>query len=276
MRVAAAQRSVAVTEAGSGTRHGFRAIVRHVIRGSRGSRSSLDGPSLEGDAAAAADRDALDAYVTELHNSQPTDRQQWDARERQARRSSTSIVGSLGMMGSPKASGSHGSNKAEKSSRRHSCSALSPQQLSLSWDTPAVEGLGVGLAAMLPPHDLEASSLDSPPPVEPLRVRRRSSALSLSTSSSAESRPSSLSSPATPRTATATFDTDARGLRKERRRSSVAAVGASNEDSARRFPEVRSPPPEGCSSPEPLGRRSSALRRHRSSTREMRDIRATL
>ena len=303
MRVAAAQRSVATTEAGSGTRHGFRAIVRHVIRGGR-PRSPRDdaASSLEGDAAAAADRDALEAYVVEPHNTPPTDRQQWDARERQARRSSTSVIGSPNLTGSPKGSSSHGgsgsgSKKAEKRSRRHSCSALSPQQLELAWDASAGEGLGEGLAAMLPPHDLlTASSLDSPPPAEPLRVRRGSSALSLSTSSteplrvrrgssalsvstvstslSADAPLSSLSSPATPGSATATFPTDARGLRRGRRRSSTERAGASGEDSARKFPEVRSPPPGVCSSPEPPRRRSSVRREN--TTQELWEVRTTI
>ena len=78
MRVAATQRLVAEAEAGSGTRHGFRAIVRRAITGKPREPSA---PQLEGGAAEQADHDALEAYVNELHLWQPTGRNQWDARE---------------------------------------------------------------------------------------------------------------------------------------------------------------------------------------------------
>ena len=67
MRVAALQRSVAAAEAGSGTRHGFRAIVRdnNAAGNQPPSRDDASAPQLEGESVAAqqAERDALGAYV---------------------------------------------------------------------------------------------------------------------------------------------------------------------------------------------------------------------
>ena len=185
LRVAASQRSVAMTEAGSGMRHGFRAIVRDDVVGTQPSRDASV-PQLEGEVAAQAERDALEAYVAELHNGQPTERHQWDAREdrSRSRRVSLSTVASspeLLSLSSPKPA--HSSSKKEKRHRQRRAStgsaaiALSLQQCELAWALPAA-----AQACHAAPDDTPAApgavadSSDSPP-----RHRsRRHSANSLS------------------------------------------------------------------------------------------------
>ena len=125
MRLAATQRSVAETEAGSGTRHGFRTIVRHAITGKPRESSA---PQLEGEAAAQADRDALVAYVAELHNGQPTERNQWDAREDRSPRRRSSLSTEL--------LSSHSGKKEKHHQRRRSSSTLLLQQCELGWGVP--------------------------------------------------------------------------------------------------------------------------------------------